>query len=877
MLKGIAASDGVAVAKAYLLVQPDLSFNKTSVEDTDAEATRLDDALAKSTEELQAIRDKAAQSLGEAEAQVFDAHLMVLSDPEMVGQIKQNIQDNKVNAEAALKEVTDMYIGMFEAMDDNAYMQERAADIRDVAKRILAHLLGVTLPNPSMINEEVIVVAHDLTPSDTAQLDRTYVKAFVTDIGGRTSHSAIMARSLEIPAIVGTKEITDKVKAGDILAVNGIIGDVIIDPTDAEKSEFEAEAKAYADQKAEWDKLKNAETVTADGKHVELAANIGTPKDLEGVHKNGGEAVGLYRTEFLYMDSSDFPTEEDQYQAYKAVLEGMEGKPVVVRTMDIGGDKELPYLTLPHEMNPFLGYRALRISLSELGDGMFRTQMRALLRASVHGNLRIMFPMVATLKEFRAAKAIFEDEKQKLVNEGVEVSNDIQVGIMIEIPAAAVLADKFAKEVDFFSVGTNDLIQYTMAADRMNERVSYLYQPYNPSILRLIKNVIDAAHAEGKWAGMCGEMAGDQTAVPLLLGMGLDEFSMSATSILKTRSLMKRLDTTKMAELADRALEPRRRLGGHRPRRASGRSRLRGGRGRALARRRVDDRAARGPVRRAARPDGIRSGDQCRRARPPRRRVGDRPLCGGATGRLCGSEPAAPAGGTEAGYGAGRAGARLFRDRRPAHLRGRSALRDDRAVGNRLARAFAGGQRSRHGHRRDRHLVPRAGRLGEGAGEGQGRGAPQAAACGPPLAGGCAGRRVPLDRPRRGRPARGADPPAAGAGRPLHLRTAAVRTSGARALGGDAAARRTGTDIRSGPRPAPGRGGPARLQVSRFSTFSAFCWMNSRRGSTTSPMSLVKMSSASARSSTFTCRRVRASGSSVVSHSCSGFISPSPL
>ena len=555
MLKGIAASDGVAVAKAYLLVQPDLSFNKTSVEDTDAEATRLDDALAKSTEELQAIRDKAAQSLGEAEAQVFDAHLMVLSDPEMVGQIKQNIQDNKVNAEAALKEVTDMYIGMFEAMDDNAYMQERAADIRDVAKRILAHLLGVTLPNPSMINEEVIVVAHDLTPSDTAQLDRTYVKAFVTDIGGRTSHSAIMARSLEIPAIVGTKEITDKVKAGDILAVNGIIGDVIIDPTDAEKSEFEAEAKAYADQKAEWDKLKNAETVTADGKHVELAANIGTPKDLEGVHKNGGEAVGLYRTEFLYMDSSDFPTEEDQYQAYKAVLEGMEGKPVVVRTMDIGGDKELPYLTLPHEMNPFLGYRALRISLSELGDGMFRTQMRALLRASVHGNLRIMFPMVATLKEFRAAKAIFEDEKQKLVNEGVEVSNDIQVGIMIEIPAAAVLADKFAKEVDFFSVGTNDLIQYTMAADRMNERVTYLYQPYNPSILRLIKNVIDAAHAEGKWAGMCGEMAGDQTAVPLLLGMGLDEFSMSATSILKTRSLMKRLDTTKMAELADRALK----------------------------------------------------------------------------------------------------------------------------------------------------------------------------------------------------------------------------------------------------------------------------------------------------------------------------------
>ncbi|MGX7351926.1 phosphoenolpyruvate-protein phosphotransferase [Enterococcus canis] len=554
MLKGIAASDGVAVAKAYLLVQPDLSFQKVSVEDTAAEEARLDAALAESTTELQAIREKAAQSLGEEEAQVFDAHLMVLSDPEMVGQIKDQIKNSKVNAEAALKDVTDMFIGMFEAMDDNPYMQERAADIRDVAKRVLAHLLGVTLPNPSMINEEVVVVAHDLTPSDTAQLDRTYVKAFVTDIGGRTSHSAIMARSLEIPAIVGTKEITSKVKAGDILAVNGIDGDVYIDPTDAQKAEVEKIGADYAAQKAEWNKLKEAETVSADGKHVELSANIGTPKDLDGVHNNGAEGIGLYRTEFLYMDAPDFPSEDDQFNAYKTVLEGMGDKPVVVRTMDIGGDKELPYLKLPHEMNPFLGYRALRISLSELGDGMFRTQLRALLRASVHGNLRIMFPMVATLKEFRAAKAKFDEEKQKLISEGVKVSDTIQVGIMIEIPAAAVLADKFAKEVDFFSVGTNDLIQYTMAADRMNEQVSYLYQPYNPSILRLIKNVIDAAHKEGKWAGMCGEMAGDQTAIPLLLGMGLDEFSMSATSILKSRSLIKRLDTKKMAELADRAL-----------------------------------------------------------------------------------------------------------------------------------------------------------------------------------------------------------------------------------------------------------------------------------------------------------------------------------
>ncbi len=554
MLKGIAASDGVAVAKAYLLVQPDLSFKKVTVTDTAAEENRLDEALTQSTKELQKIRDKAAVTLGEEEAQVFDAHIMVLSDPEMVSQIKQNITDKKVNAEAALKDVTDMYIAMFDAMDDNKYMQERAADIRDVTKRVLGHLLGVDIPDPSMIDEEVVVVAHDLTPSDTAQLDRNFVKAFVTDIGGRTSHSAIMARSLEIPAIVGTKEITSMVKSGDILAVNGIVGEVIIDPTDEQKNEFTEAAKAFEQQKAEWDKLKNSTTVTADGKHFELGANIGTPKDLDGVHNNGAEAIGLYRTEFLYMDSSDFPTEEDQFTAYKAVLEGMNGKPVVVRTMDIGGDKKLPYLQLPDEMNPFLGYRALRISLSEMGEDMFRTQLRALLRASVYGQLRIMFPMVATLQEFRQAKKMYEEERQKLIDEKIAVADHIEVGIMIEIPAAAVLADQFAKEVDFFSIGTNDLIQYTMAADRMNERVSYLYQPYNPSILRLVKHVVESAHKEGKWAGMCGEMAGDQTAVPLLMGIGLDEFSMSATSILKTRSLMKRLDTTKMAELANRAV-----------------------------------------------------------------------------------------------------------------------------------------------------------------------------------------------------------------------------------------------------------------------------------------------------------------------------------
>ena len=551
-LQGIAASDGIAIAKVYTLTEPDLTVTKVTVEDSEKEVSRLDDALAASIKDVELIKETALKNLGEEEAQVFDAHLMVLSDPELIGQVKDSITSNKVNAESALKEVTDMFISIFAGMEDNPYMQERAADIRDVSKRVLAHLLGVKIPSPATIKDEVIIVAADLTPSDTAQLNRQYVKAFVTDIGGRTSHSAIMARSLEIPAIVGTKEVTSIAKDGDIIIVDGLSGDVFLNPSEEVVAEYRAKAEAFAAQQAEWEKLKDSKTYTKDGHQVELAANIGTPKDLEGVVNNGAEGVGLYRTEFLYMDSHEMPTEEDQFEAYKAVLEGMNGKPVVVRTMDIGGDKELPYLPLPHEMNPFLGYRAIRISLNE--PEMFRTQLRALLRASVYGKLRIMFPMIATLNDFRGAKALLEEEKAKLIVEGVAVSDDIQVGIMIEIPAAAVLAHQFAKEVDFFSIGTNDLIQYTMAADRMNERVSYLYQPYNPSILTLIKHVIDSAHKEGKWAGMCGEMAGDQTAVPLLVGLGLDEFSMSASSVLKTRSLISKLTLSDMQALAAKAI-----------------------------------------------------------------------------------------------------------------------------------------------------------------------------------------------------------------------------------------------------------------------------------------------------------------------------------
>jgi len=552
MIKGIAASSGIAIAKAYRLVEPDLSFSKTTVEDTEAEINRLRKAFDEARSQVEGIKNYAHENLGADKAAIFDAHLLILNDPEMVNPMEEKIQNEKVNAESALQETTDMFITIFESMD-NEYMRERAADIRDVRKRVLASLLNVTIPNPSLISEEVIVVAEDLTPSDTAQLNRNFVKGFTTDIGGRTSHSAIMARSLEIPAVVGTKTATSDINHGDLLILDGLSGEVHINPTEELVEIYKKKHEEYKAQLAEWAKLLNEPSVSKDGHHVELVANIGTPNDVEGANQNGAEGVGLFRTEFLYMGRDEFPSEEDQFNSYKAVLEGMAGKPVVVRTLDIGGDKELSYLKLPAEMNPFLGFRAIRLCLEH--TDMFRTQLRALLRASVYGNLKIMFPMIATLDEFRRAKQIFLEEKEKLANEGIPTSDSIELGMMVEIPSSAVLADQFAKEVDFFSIGTNDLIQYTMAADRMNERVSYLYQPYNPSILRLIKMVIDASHKEGKWTGMCGEMAGDETAIPLLLGLGLDEFSMSATSILKARSLIRKLSKAEMEQLANEALQ----------------------------------------------------------------------------------------------------------------------------------------------------------------------------------------------------------------------------------------------------------------------------------------------------------------------------------
>ena len=550
-IKGIAASPGISIAKAFRLQDPDLTVIQSRVSNPGEEIIRFEKAIDKSRKELTVIQDYATKELGEDKAEIFAAHLLILEDPELINPIKDKIANDRVNAEFALNEVAVMFVSMFENME-NQYMKERAADIKDVTKRVLANLLGVSISNPSMISEEVIIIAEDLTPSDTAQLNRKYAKGFTTDIGGRTSHSAIMARSLEIPAVVGTKTVTSTIENGMNVIIDGLDGKVIVNPNEDEVKLYQKKKVAYEAQKAEWAKLVHEKTVTSDDYEVELVANIGTPQDVQGVLNNGGEGVGLYRTEFLYMGRDTFPTEEEQFEAYKSVLERLGDKPVVVRTLDIGGDKELSYLNLPKEMNPFLGYRAIRLCL-EMQD-MFRTQLRALLRASIFGNLKIMFPMIATLDEFREAKSILIEEKEKLQKNDVKVSDHIEVGIMVEIPSTAVLADVFAKEVDFFSIGTNDLIQYTFAADRMNEQVSYLYQPYNPAILRLVKNVIDAAHKKGKWVGMCGEMAGDEIAIPILIGLGLDEFSMSATSILPARSQILKLNKEELKEAAKQVL-----------------------------------------------------------------------------------------------------------------------------------------------------------------------------------------------------------------------------------------------------------------------------------------------------------------------------------
>ena len=548
-VKGIAASDGIGIAPAYLLVDPDLSYDKVKVDDTAAEYARVEQAFQDSIEELTQIKENAKDRLGEEELGVFDAHIAILSDPEMLGQIKDDIENNHTGAEEAVDKVTTAFADMLAAMTDNAYMQERAADVKDVAKRAMSHLLGKQLPNIAGINSPVVIVAHEITPSDTSQMDAKFVKGIVTDLGGRTSHAAIMSRTLRIPAIVGSNEITTSVEHGQMMIVDGLNGDAIIDPSDDQVKEYEAKAEAFEAERAEWAKLVDAPSVSKDGKEFEIAANIGTPDDTEDAVKQGADGVGLFRSEFLYMDNDHMPSEDEQFEAYKKAVVGMNGKPVVVRTMDIGGDKPLDYMPLPKEENPFLGYRAIRICLDR--PELFKTQLRALVRASEFGPVSIMFPMIATVAELRQAKAIFEEAKAEVQKDHPGLGDDVKIGMMIEIPLAALNAAQLAKEVDFFSIGTNDLIQYSFAADRGNEAVSYLYQPLNPAFLSLVKHVITSAHENGAKAAMCGEMAGDEMALPLLMGMGLDEYSMSATSILRTRSMMKKLDTKEWAGYVD--------------------------------------------------------------------------------------------------------------------------------------------------------------------------------------------------------------------------------------------------------------------------------------------------------------------------------------
>ena len=552
IIKGIAASDGIGIAKAYLLIDPDLSFEKKTIDDPATEYQRIEAAFDQSISELATIKQNAKSRLSDEELEVFDAHIAILSDPEMKSQIKDEIENQHISAEEAMTDVTTNFANVLAAMTDNKYMQERAADVKDVAKRALSHLLGKQLPDIASISEPVVIIAKEITPSDTSQMDAKFVKGLATDLGGRTSHAAIMARTLRIPAVVGAETVTSTIKNGDMVIVDGLHGDIIVDPSQAQIDEYQAKADSFEKERAEWAKLVDAPSVSKDGQHFEIAANIGTPDDVADAVKQGADGVGLFRSEFLYMSSDHLPTEDEQFEAYKKAVVGMQGKPVVVRTLDIGGDKPLNYLPLPEEMNPFLGYRAIRICLHR--PDIFKTQLRALIRASEFGPVEIMFPMIATLAELRQAKAIYQECKDELQKDHPGLGDNVKIGMMIEVPLAALYADQLAKEVDFFSIGTNDLIQYCFAADRGNDAVSYLYQPLNPAFLRLIKHVIDSAHANNTKAAMCGEMAGDQLAMPLLLGMGLDEYSMSASSILRTRSMMKDLDTKECAKWANDAI-----------------------------------------------------------------------------------------------------------------------------------------------------------------------------------------------------------------------------------------------------------------------------------------------------------------------------------
>ena len=554
MITGIPASPGIVFGKALVLKEEKivLDFQKISEDQIDAEVARFYAGREAAVEQLNSIHQRALKSLGEEKAAIFEGHLMILEDEELEEEILDYLRSQKVNASVAASKIIDQQVEMLSEIDDE-YLKERAGDIRDIGNRLIKNILGMHIVDLGDIAEESILVAYDLTPSETAQLNLEKVLGFITDIGGRTSHTSIMARSLELPAIVGTNDVTARVNTGDYLILDAVNNRVYVNPTQAEIDELKTLEAKLAEEKAELAKLKDLPAVTLDGHKVEVVANIGTIRDCEGAHRNGAEGVGLYRTEFLFMDRDQLPSEEEQFIAYKEVVEAMEGRLVVLRTMDIGGDKELPYLNLPKEMNPFLGWRAIRIALDR--REILRAQLRAVLRASAFGKLAVMFPMIISVEEIRELKSVLETLKAELRAEGKAFDENIQVGVMVETPSAAVNAKFLAKEVDFFSIGTNDLTQYTLAVDRGNELISHLYNPMSPSVLGLIKQVIDASHAEGKWTGMCGELAGDERATLLLLGMGLDEFSMSAISVPHIKKLVRSVSYQEAKALADEALQ----------------------------------------------------------------------------------------------------------------------------------------------------------------------------------------------------------------------------------------------------------------------------------------------------------------------------------
>ena len=554
MITGIPASPGIVFGKALVLKEEKivLDTQKISEDQVEAEVARFYAGREAAVEQLNSIHQRALKSLGEEKAAIFEGHLMILEDEELEEEIIDYLRSNKVNASVAASKIIDQQVEMLSEIDDE-YLKERAGDIRDIGNRLIKNILGMHIVDLGDITEESILVAYDLTPSETAQLNLEKVLGFITDIGGRTSHTSIMARSLELPAIVGTNGVTARVNTGDYLILDAVNNRVYVNPTQAEIDELKTLEAKLAEEKAELAKLKDLPAVTLDGHKVDVVANIGTIRDCEGAHRNGAEGVGLYRTEFLFMDRDQLPSEEEQFIAYKEVVEAMEGRLVVLRTMDIGGDKELPYLNLPKEMNPFLGWRAVRIALDR--REILHAQLRAVLRASAFGKLAVMFPMIISVEEIRELKSVLETLKAELRAEGKAFDENIQVGVMVETPSAAVNAKFLAKEVDFFSIGTNDLTQYTLAVDRGNELISHLYNPMSPSVLGLIKQVIDASHAEGKWTGMCGELAGDERATLLLLGMGLDEFSMSAISVPRIKKLIRHVNYQEVKALADEALQ----------------------------------------------------------------------------------------------------------------------------------------------------------------------------------------------------------------------------------------------------------------------------------------------------------------------------------